>query len=362
MWIVMDKQMKASKELIETSENNLKNNGRNVSIDWSSIREENQARVVNLKCNLCGHETRRSVKYLKLGKFDCQGCLTKSLNETIENLNLTFISYDKETQTVDCVCNICGEHCKATNRTLYLKTRPRCDGCRVNRYSKFAREIGLEFLGFCDEDNNTCKVRCLKDGNTFLVRNNALVKGNVACEKCYTDSYEKSLGDKNCKFICIDRKRNEATRAYYESSDGYILSAKIGNVLNGKFKPTINGNWDQEHEVYCFDVTVNGDRYLKIGTANNSSKRYFDLKINGTLNGIFIIKRFDHRRCADKLEKEIHKMLQEYKLDRDIAESFTGLVRSRKIKTGQRVKVKDGCTEWFTAEAFNKLKTIIKHA
>ena len=102
--------------------------------------------------------------------------------------------------------------------------------------------------------------------------------------------------------------------------------------------------------MYCIVVQHNGSSFCKIGTASNVPNRYKELKITAESYFEELI-RFEDRWEADRLEKYLHKALNNYRISPELAREFSG----RKIKGG---KV-DGITEWFEIDVLHHVKEIV---
>jgi hypothetical protein len=110
--------------------------------------------------------------------------------------------------------------------------------------------------------------------------------------------------------------------------------------------------WVQPHSVYLIKLQADCDSFVcKIGTANDPERRAKSLKLNKNYE-VFTLDSFEDRFGADRLESELHKEFSDYRLCRTEAEKHTDSNVSRKDKTGQYHRVKDGITEWFSSEVF----------
>jgi hypothetical protein len=68
---------------------------------------------------------------------------------------------------------------------------------------------------------------------------------------------------------------------------------------------------------------------------------------------VFTLESFDDRFAATKLESELHREFKPLRVHKALAADFTiKTVRAKRIGQTERVRIKDGCTEWFTSDVF----------
>lgn len=352
----MSKYKGVTDSFVERTEAAMEANGHNVSIYWDTVRVENKSRTVDLKCNKCNATYSRVTKSLSKGILVCQNCIKVKYEKSFAAVGFTIIEYLEKQKTL-CGCNTCGTTTTICLGTVMNGNKPRCKTCLDLKYSKMVEKIGFDYV--CYNGDNTLDIRCKKDGSVLTVRISALTCGFVgksSCKQCQIDNLKDALSKKDCKFVeMYSTGKYGKLRVKYTNQEGELFEATSGNILEGKFTTSTQGHWRQPHEVYCTVVEYNGEKFIKIGTANKSSKRIKDLKLAVDNVEIHVLKKFSNRFEADDFEQLLHDKYKPFNLDRSIPEKFTNLYKNVKYANGSINRVCEGTTEWFSSEILNEV-------
>ena len=367
----------------------------NVEILWHLTHEVKQNRRVPVECNTCGFCCVRSVNDLKLGKYLCYGCFVKTRTEYVEsyNFSLQYISQNK----LFCKCNGCGVN-KSYSLGASYNSGLVCGQCVENKIHSICSNKNFTYNGRSSESRDKLHVTCNQCLNLRVLHYSSVAASEFSCPTCYENSknsdmnplgfnvisylpqgrillsckecgywkssvyytikkerlkcinctklkYEESLLNKNCKFISKDGRLIKFT-----DPEGKTRVSHQSSVLSGKFAVNDENHWLNSTALYCIVVQHNGSSFCKIGTASNVPNRYKELKITAESYFEELI-RFEDRWEADRLEKYLHKTLNNYRISPELAREFSG----RKIKGG---KV-DGITEWFEIDVLHHVKEIV---
>lgn len=352
----MSKYKGVTDSFVERAEEAMTANGHDVSIYWNTVRVENESRIVDLKCNKCNAAYSRVTRSLAKGVLVCQNCIKVKYEKSFAAVGFTIIE-QLEKQKILCSCNVCRTTTTVCLASVMSGNKPRCKTCLDNKYSLAADSLGFEYIG--TNGNLHVDIRCKRDGNVFIVARGALMKGFVSkssCRQCQIDNLKDALSKKDCKFVeMYSTGKYGKLRVKYTNQEGELFEATSGNILEGKFTTSTQGHWRQPHEVYCTVVEYNGEKFIKIGTANNSSKRIKDLKLAVDNVEIHVLKKFSNRFEADDFEQLLHDKYKPFNLDRSIPEKFTNLYKNVKYANGSINRVCEGTTEWFSSEILNEV-------
>lgn len=295
----------ARKKAVEDA---LSSKGKSVTILWDTAFRNKSGNdyKVHVRCNADGVVQIRDVSSLRKGAFECQTCLNSKYAERLEKFDFNFVGLVPMPMTnfVKFSCKHCGEERQLSVGNVMNVKKLICYKCRQN-----------------------------------LVEHNLKLKGCLFVDRVYDKSYTNE--GSQCRIIYTDK-------------EGTNRSASEQNVLRHNFTPS-NSHWEQKHFLYIFKSTNKNYPYIKIGTANNPSKRLLDLKLD--FNCDIVSFEYDSRYSANKVEGYCHRAFKNNRLTKEVTELFTkGLSRPR--KDGSRIKM--GCTEWFNDVIFEDVIDFIK--
>lgn len=226
-----------------------------------------------------------------------------------------------------------------------------CIYCFTDKYRKLFSDKGFKYL-HKSTVNGTIYVtgecfKCLS--NTTIARSNLLSRYKVTCQTCEHKRIIDALLIKDCEYVS-ERLVKFLKRVTYKNSKGEIFENGYSNILRGNFT---NGgsHWDQRHSLYLISCKFNGDIYYKIGTANDPKNRLSILKLLGE-SSVTTLEVFETRYAADQQESYLHRLFNNFNLDKNFTAEFTtGL-----SKTGKKA----GVTEWFSKDILPELEEIYK--
>lgn len=248
-------------------------------------------------------------------------------------------------------CNKCKEYCIRYVSCMVKGSDIRCEGCFTRkykdileannytyRYRKLSGTGGVNVHVTC----NTCNTE------SFIGGGNLINQRKIECKVCRRNSVIAKLKEYNCEFLYeIADKRNN--RVFYKTPSGIVLSNIYFNILNRSFNKNGASHWDQKHNLYLVKLSYNDKVFYKIGTANDPTLRIKTLKLSGSYV-VNVLDSFENRRSATKQEHLLHKLFEEYSINKTAASEFTNGVGKNKLKMG--------ITEWFSSEIFETLCTM----
>lgn len=264
-----------------------------------------------------------------------------------------------ETQTVfgkdykvDIVCNK-DKSVYTRGVSTLMKGSFFCQECANERYRNKLNSFNFNFIGLEKTKHDASSMvvfecRCCNSIRKLSV-GNILVMKTIKCHECRIDLLHKILLDKGCQYVSKAHAENGLARITYRDVDGNDRVVSETNVLKGNFSPS-SSHWNQKHSIYVFSSTDQDFKFIKIGTANNPEKRLKELKL--TFDCEIISYQFKSRYLADAFESILHRKFSKFSINKSIAESFTNGL-SRKLKNG--VRIKHGCTEWFSSDCENEV-------
>jgi hypothetical protein len=337
-----------SQDFIFRAEQALSNKGADITVSWDKLSLQAQSRFVEIKCNKCSTVGNCSTNGLTKGRFHCNSCTRVKYTEQADFVGVDYVDHKGNTVYVTCRC--CGELLKSSSGALRKQMPPRCTVCAENKCNASATERGFDYLGMrpnrLGSKHTMVAVKCREDGAEIVLPMTQLIAGYINCVECRLNRYRLALLQKECSLIDVESGRGKC-RITYRTPSGAIFTATSSRVLRGEFKTNTMGHWHKYHSVYLIVNWFNDSVYYKIGTAVDPTKRLRHLKLLGRIE-LFTLESFLDRFGADKLEKELHREFTQFKLDPEVAKTFTGRTLKRK-RVGQveRVGVKDGVSEWY---------------
>ena len=337
-------------------------NGVDVTIDWSKSSMHKQSQMVNLKCNKCGTTHTRATNPLARGSFHCPDCTVKSYTNNLAGVDFQYISH--KGTTIQAMCTKCKTVTSLPNSTALRNSTPKCGRCLETQYTLLASKLGFDYIKtapYSEHGSQTLEIRCKKDGNIVRASVSALKRGHVRCSECQLSNYKHELAIKNCTLVRTENTTSglhKVKLVVYRNSQGETFEAVSGHIMSGDFAATKDGQWYDTHSTYMIKNIFNGTTCYKIGTAQSPEKRLSGLKLLGE-SKVYTLESFTDRFSADKLEKELHQEFKQFKLNPDVAEAFTGMLRKVK-RSGQieRAYIKEGIHEWFVGEEVFKTLSI----
>lgn len=333
--------------------------GVNTTVFWDTAYVSCSGNTrLQVRCNTCENVEDFGLSPISIGRYVCHFCRDNAYKSACEKLNLNLIEkvYENKRHLLVTTCKNCGEE-RRTNSGHILRGLFRCSGCLLLKYRNLCSKLNLTFLDKIYSENRTkVSTVCNICGNQDTIASSDLINGKFRCEGCKINKYESELKKKNCSLISFEKRKGNKSLIHYTNSAGDCFSTASGNIVRGEFETNINGRWWHHNFTYLIKLQVE-DSYsiCKIGTSNDPEKRAKKLKLNRPYS-VFILGSFENRKLADKLESELHKEFSDYRLCKSEAAVYTDGVRSQKDTNGNRHKVKDGITEWFSSEVYETLK------
>jgi hypothetical protein len=295
--------------LREAVEIKLKETGLCILIDWNSVSKKGRATYCNITCTKCNTVSNRQIDNLRRGKFNCTGCTDHKFKDRAELLGFDLISVNRSGKTL------------------------------VN-------------------------LSCQKDGKNKTVQGDTLMNFKIDCEECRLNFYKKKLSERGCEFISIIKSKN-SHNVVFRNSLGKEKSIQSNALHSGEWVAE-ESRWENPSNLYCFSFTNNGELdniplgyYFKIGISRYPSKRLsrLSLKIDADIE---ILESLPDRFKARASEHLTHVTLNEFKLDKQVAEKFTDGLSNGKIINGIRVKRPEGVTEWFYSQNKIDVKSLLQ--
>lgn len=281
--------------LRETVERVIKEKNLPVTIDWDSAFRRKRNTIANVYCNNCGFVHIRQVDNCRQGRFTCNNCIHLTYN------------------------------------------------CRAN-------EIGFNFIGMRTVGKKSLVVlECKIDGAIKEVQSGSLMRNKIRCDDCLLNSYRGKLAERGCELVSYD-----GYRILFKNSFGVLKDIQAGALSTGEWVAE-NSTWENPSTVYCFSFTAKDIQnlkdgfYFKIGFSRYPTKRLSKLELTIPAD-IQIIEAMQDRFQARKLEFALHTKYSEYKLDREIAKTFTKGFDNGWYENGIRIRGLAGTTEWFYSE------------
>jgi hypothetical protein len=388
---------------ILTAESALKNAGHDVTVDWNNCFAEKLNTRAPVTCNKHLTTVSRNVCDLKQGKYKCVDCVEDTRAENVNKSGFSLVQKVSDKKHIVC-CNTCGENKVVGVTQLYTHKGIFCESCSTNKYKKILEDNNCTYLyrykrgaciilGYKDqggveretasselarlkfkhkqqydtekykqlvEDKGfdfvdkagkaRARVKCRVDGAERDVCLSVIREGKILCYTCRHKRVEAELSKRGCTFVKYAKVKYIGNKAMYANAQGEFFTASVVSIQSGKFATTNEGHWFARHSTYLIKLIHNANVYYKIGTAIHPDTRMRHLKLLGEAE-VFTLKDFDNRPPADKLEKELHREFELFKLNSPIAAGFTMRTINRK-RTGhsEKVAVKDGIHEWFSGE------------
>lgn len=281
--------------LRETVERVIKEKSLPVTIDWDSTFRRKRNTIANMSCNHCGFIHTRQVDNLRRGRFICNNC-------------------------------------------IHLI------------YNSRANLLGFNFTGLTRQGKKSLAVlECKIDGTIKEVQTGTLMRHKIRCDECLLNFYKNKLAERGCEFISRTDKR-----IVFKNSSGAVKDIQTGALHNGEWVAE-NSAWENQSTVYCFSFiakdieNLRDGFYFKIGFSRYPAKRLSKLELTIPAD-IQIIEDMQDRFQARKLEFALHTKYSEYKLDREVAKTFTKGFDNGWYENGIRVRGLAGTTEWFYSE------------
>ena len=338
-----------------------------LEIDFNKVVRLNGHSSVSVKCNLCGDvKHSHDVSSLHTAKYACKQCLINKYKSICNGIERTYLKHTppiKEggktvvTTQVTSTCNKCGTTEDTSAPSLVSGSGVLCQTCLKNRYQIKAEQIGADYLA---HGNKRLTFRCHAHGHIFNVAQDSSHKTKGGCEECILLDYKLMLQDKGCTLLHLKltpASECDRTRVFYMNEGGEVFDTSLSNLRKGEFTTSLDGQWYTQHSTYLIRLQHKDIIYYKIGTAQNPFRRMKDLGLLGE-SSVYILDSFSDRFAADALESILHTELKNFKLNKEVASTFTTAKNSVKRKGHPtRIHVKDGISEWFTHEVYDILKT-----
>lgn len=335
---------------VETEEL-LRASGFEMLVLWDySFRLSDKTTATSIPC-IClkdGHINYFTRNHVDRCNITCEGCRVTAYKEACSKIHREYVSY--ESDSVGCyvtaVCKFDGDISRIRTNHLFSRNFT-CKTCTTNKYKKLCEDIEYEYLGEYLLNNwKMIVARCKHDGNIRVVRSSDICSGQIGCKVCQVNKYSKSLSRKDCKYLSHSMV-GKCTYVKYVNSVGEHLEATSGQICNVKFPVSNDTHWHQRHSVYVIEAKHNGETYLKIGTANVPEVRHEQLNILCE-SSVKTLATYDNRFKANSLETYLHRLFSKYSANRETISEIVGKSTRRKRKSGERVRIKDGVTEWFS--------------
>lgn len=338
--------------------------GFNLHVYWElAYRVEGSVNtIVPCICLNDGNISFFATTHLRKGKVRCNGCRIEKYKKFASLNNSTYISHRSNGSTclVKTQCNVDGYYREVPSSELF-ENKITCPVCYEKQYREFAENLGFEFMSFIVTSNNRTRVlvRCPHDGYIRCVGTSELINQKIKCKICQVNNYSNMLSTKNCRYLQhYTETVSEKTTTYveYSTPSNLILRVVASNLNKNKFAVTEDTHWNQQHSVYCIRTVdeSTGNEYIKIGTANFPELRLAEFKLLYPANTVTLAS-FDTRNKASKLEKYLHKYLKEHKASPlDVDHMIGRVIKSKTLVNC--LSTKDGCTEWFKGSALKELE------
>lgn len=303
-----------------------------------------------------------SVSHLRNGRVRCNGCRVDKYKKFAEANDLIYIAHRANGTTclVKTKCKVDGHIREISSSELFVN-KLTCPVCYENEIKSLSVNLGFNFLALIRNSGDKTRVllQCPHDNYFRSVSTTEVYSQKLMCRICQVKGYSDSLSTKGCKYI---RHYTEAkgsrvtTYVEYSTPSGLTLRAIASNLNRNKFAITDDTHWNQQHSVYCIRTTdsATGLEYIKIGTANFPEIRLLEFKLLYPAT-TETLASFDNRGDANKLEKYLHKLLKEHKASPLEVDHMIGKIIKAKLK-GNSLSTKDGCTEWFKGSALKELE------
>jgi len=320
------------------------------------------ATIVPCICLNDGHISYFSVTHLRKGKIRCNGCRVDKYKRFAEANNSIYVSHRANGTTclVKTKCKVDGYIREVSSSELFANNIT-CPACYENEFKKLSAKLGFNFLGLIKDSRNNTRVllQCPHDNYFRSVATSEIYSQKLMCRICQVKEYSDSLATKGCSYISHHtetRGSRKTTYVDYLTPSGLVLKVIASNLRRNKFAITEETHWNQQHSVYCIRTTdiASGEDYIKIGTANFPEIRLLEFKLLYPAT-TETLASFDNRSKANKLEKYLHKLLKDHKASPLEVDHMIGKVIKAKL-TGNCLSTKDGCTEWFRGSALKELE------
>lgn len=316
--------------------------------------------IVPCICLKDGHISYYSSTHLLHGRIRCEGCRIESYKSNLEKIGFTYVSHRAETNAcfVKISCNADGTEKEVTSSEIFAGNNISCLTCVTEKYKKAALACGFEYMSHHTGSpiKRSVLMRCPEDGHFRTIGPSELLAGKAKCIVCNINKYKRHLATRNCTYVDHFMVKNNVSISYLnELGESFIVNC--GNLFRNKFAITKETHWNQQHSVYCIEANDCATGYIKIGTANSPEQRLKDIKINCE-STVSTLAEFSDRYQAKALESELHSKLSEHRVKPEDVQHIIGKQISRKRVAGDRVKVKDGVTEWFYSSAIPLLKEL----
>lgn len=352
--------MRMDVESISRTNENLKSKGFNILVMYEfAFRENGTSTRIPCICLDDGYISYYQSTHILNGKIRCEGCRVESYKSNSEKIGFNYVSHRAEPNTcfVTISCNKDGTKKEVTSSEIFSGNNISCLTCTTNKYKELALTCGFEYMSHhINSSRKHILLRCSEDGYFRTIGSSELHEAKAKCPVCNVNKYKVYLATKNCTYV--DHKPNKVTvNITYLNEFGESFEVNCGNLFRNKFAVTKETHWNQKHSVYCIEANDGTTGYIKIGTANSPDQRLKDIKLKCE-STVSTLAEFSDRYQAKALESELHFKLSEHKVEPKDVQHIIGKQISRKRVTGDRVKVKDGVTEWFYSSAIPLLKEL----
>jgi hypothetical protein len=354
-------------------------NSQGVDIDWSSVvRVSGQYKAV-FKCRFCSDESLRGINsFIKRGVFTCKSCNELALRRTLPidvkdkiakivegstfNVDLDRVVNVGNSLAVEVECSVCGDVSVRRAAQLSKNKKITCRVCSYNQTKQKLLSDGFMLTSAMNSrglDNNKAVCKCIKCGEEKIIDSADIFRTKPDCDNCRIVEVSNCLTKRGCILkdaICV---KNKQKRIRYLCPDGFEREAYVSSILNMSFASS-ESPWDNKFSVYCFKSNNTDYPFLKVGIANDPHVRLSRLKLPFECD-VLVLDSFDNRNKAQKVEREIHEKLSDFKVGTEVTDVFSTRASHYKRADGSRGSYKDGATEWFEIDAFELLMNTLEN-
>jgi hypothetical protein len=272
------------------------------------------------KHNSCGHTDFYQPTHVRRNNITCKTCLL--LRNTNDAYSKGFQLVHKSENTYYKYIRSCGHVVKLTPQAVLHSKDVNCKLCFEEELKRHCELNGYLYIVNDVKGNGSYRLIGFKNCNhTKQVHHSQIIKGNIICRECEDDNrkYLTSL-------IGLHELSHEFDRYFkYQLPCGHHKVLRADHAVDGSYLCDTCGNshYQKPSKLYIYKFNNRGFSWLKLGFAKNVEIRKMNYGlIDGTSSELLFCIDFDKGRDAMIVEKNVHRLLKQYRIEKKFMKSF----------------------------------------
>ena len=292
----------------EAEKNGLELLSRSNSINYNLYR--------HLKCN---HTAFYQSTHVRRGNIQCKTCLLFKYANDANNNNYAFLHTTKNSRQL--YLKPCGHIIDSTNQNIRKSSSTKCSECFEETLHKTANANGYIYKGVAEVGSASRLIEFKSCGHEKVLQHSQVFKGNAVCRIC------ESIQRKELAAACGLTELNEVGGRYFE----YLLPCRHTKILradhaiDGSYICDFCGDshYQRPSNLYLFEFSSQKFSWLKLGFSSNLYLRKNNYGLPPDTKCELIINvAFETGREAMLIEKELHRDLKTFRLNKEIMKSY----------------------------------------